>query len=276
MQGHRSIPVFFICYFAVLSSLTAQADAAQTADAVSPRVHRCDRLAAHPHDDAAVVAGVSYAQLDAAAAVTACEEALGKFPDTLRFLTQLGRAQHKAGRHADALRTWRAGQIKGSAQSIVFIASMYKFGQVVRQNPQEALRLYEAAANVGNVSAMVFAAGMHLRGEGTARNSRRAANWYDKAAQRGTGEAMTHLSIMNAFGRGVPRNPVRAASLILEAYRLDDKKAHGILMEQPRELSPAVRKEIQRRLAAAGLYDGRLDGQFGPATKQAIRALPKD
>lgn len=278
MPCHRYDRPLIACSFVMLSLLAAGPGAAHAADqrAAVPEMHDCDRLAAHPHDDAAVAKGVSYADLDAAAAIAACESALEEEPDTLRFLTQLGRAQHKAGRHADALRTWRAGQIKGSVQSITFIATMYKSGQVVARNPREALRLFEMAANAGNVSAMVFAAGMHRRGEGTAKSNRRAAIWYDRAAQRGVGEAMTHLGVMNAFGRGVPRNHTRAAALIMEAYRLDDERARQILMERPRELSLATRKEIQRRLAAAGVYNNALDGQFGPATRQALETLPKD
>lgn len=34
------------------------------------------------------------------------------------------------------------------------------------------------------------------------------------------------------------------------------------------------RREFQRLMNEAGVYDGRIDGSFGPGTRRAIEALP--
>jgi peptidoglycan hydrolase-like protein with peptidoglycan-binding domain len=34
------------------------------------------------------------------------------------------------------------------------------------------------------------------------------------------------------------------------------------------------RREFQRLMKEAGVYDGRIDGSFGPGTRRAIEALP--
>ncbi len=47
-----------------------------SAAAPEARAHECDRLAAHPHDEEAVAPGVTYAELDAPAVITACQAAV--------------------------------------------------------------------------------------------------------------------------------------------------------------------------------------------------------
>ncbi|HUO53919.1 MAG TPA: lytic murein transglycosylase [Rhodoblastus sp.] len=78
---------------------------------------------------------------------------------------------------------------------------------------------------------------------------------------------------------------------VLKAYNFSDSYAFAasVLAERiaghpvlrapwPKEAQPltaAEREAIQRGLAARGLYDGKIDGRFGPVTRLAIHALQK-
>ena len=68
-------------------------------------VHECDSLATFPGDPQGVEEAVRWADLDAGAAVVACQEAIGMFPDEPRFRFLYGRALIKAERYGEAMTT---------------------------------------------------------------------------------------------------------------------------------------------------------------------------
>ena len=57
-------------------------------------VNTCDLYAGHPNDPT-LVEGVVFEDLDPEKAIPACEFAVGQFPDTVRFVFQLGRGFQK-------------------------------------------------------------------------------------------------------------------------------------------------------------------------------------
>jgi peptidoglycan hydrolase-like protein with peptidoglycan-binding domain len=78
---------------------------------------------------------------------------------------------------------------------------------------------------------------------------------------------------------------------VLKAYNFSDSYAFAgsVLAEriagrpvlqrkwptEAQDLSAAEREEIQRGLTAKGLYDGKIDGRFGPVTRLAIHAFQR-
>ena len=238
-------------------------------------VQSCDRLAAHSLDSDAVAPGVTYENLDAEAIIIACTSAISEQPGIPRLKTQLGRGLHKAGRHDEALRILRDASRKGSALSMALIGIMYMKGDGVEKSLSDSLHWLEKAAERGNTGGMVFTASMYLRGEGAEPDPQRATMWYQKAVDAGVSQAMSSLSILYDEGRGVRRSPDDAAILMLRAYGEGDDNATRILFKNPAELSIATRKEIQRRLKEVMLYNGKIDGKFGPGTKQALRSWTK-
>ncbi len=124
---------------------------------------------------------------------------------------------------------------------------------------------------------------------------------------RGDFGAFANAGIAPVAGGALPRSgeamlffPVGAPSpafllsgnfFVLKAYNFSDSYAFAasVLAERiagrpilrapwPKEAQPlafAERQAIQRGLAARGLYDGKIDGRFGPVTRLAIHELQK-
>jgi peptidoglycan lytic transglycosylase B len=101
------------------------------------------------------------------------------------------------------------------------------------------------------------------------------------------GEAMLFFPV----GAPSPAFLLSGNFFVLKAYNFSDSYAFAasVLADRiagrpvlrapwPRETNPltfAERQAIQRGLAARGLYDGKIDGRFGPITRLAIHALQK-
>lgn len=61
-----------------------------------------------------------------------------------------------------------------------------------------------------------------------------------------------------------------AAELLEKALRLGHEFSRGVMRSQSSDWTPASRKALQIRLKNANVYDGPIDGSFGPATQTAI------
>jgi len=84
---------------------------------------------------------------------------------------------------------------------------------------------------------------------------------------------MRNLSTHYAWGRGVARDPATASQWMLKALQAGDQFAYKQLETNSGAWDNDFRRELQRRLKEAGVYDGTADGNFGPATKQALEKL---
>ena len=236
-------------------------------------VHECDRLAAHEADRDAVAKPVDFNKIQEYAVIGACTKAVRQYPDTSRFLTQLGRGLLKSGQKNRAFAAFKKSVDMGSAQGMAFLAIMYKKGWGTRKDLSRALYWFNKSAENGNIGGMVFAASMYFYGEGGPGNYQMAAKWYSRAAKEGYSPAMFSLSNMVDRGQGVRRDPARAARLMLLAMQKGSKEARDTLISNPGNLSLAMRKEVQNTLARKGYYDGPIDGKFGSGTKRAIRNM---
>ena len=71
---------------------------------VSAKVTECDRLAANPPDPDRVAEGVPRSEVDVAAAIDACKQALAEDPGNARLAYQLGRVYFYGGETVGALK----------------------------------------------------------------------------------------------------------------------------------------------------------------------------
>jgi len=211
--------------------------------------------------------------------------------------------------YREAVRWFRKAVEKGSEIGYASLADMYQLGWGVSKNFPEAMRLYRMAADKGNARAMVALAKFYEQGNGVGKDEREAFHWYHKAADEGNAVAMGNLGGMYYDGRGVPKDPRKAAewwfkadekgepystAFLARSYELgigvakDSRTAATYMLKaieggapiaidamtrNSARWSEAFRREFQKLLRAEGVYDGAIDGSFGPSTRRAITDL---
>ncbi len=158
-----------------------------------PRVTECDRLAGRPDDLQGTTRGVPWRSLDGAA-LRACERDVARYPGVPRLLFQLGRAQEKLDRNADALSNYRRAVEAGHAAAMTGLGWMYEIGRGVAQDEREAVRWFRKAAAAGDPPGMNALGMMYEFGRGGLEKSRaKAIEWYRKAADAGNEYARDNL-----------------------------------------------------------------------------------
>jgi len=153
--SQRASLVFFLLLGCASSTLWA-----------SNSIQKCDQLAANPEDLERKAPGVSWGNMNAAAAIRACSEAIKQSPGLPRIQYQFARSLHKG------------------------------------EQFQEALRIYHELSEKDYVSAQTGIAWMYLNGQGVAKDDTEALKWYRKAAEQGHASAQSNLGSMYANGHG--------------------------------------------------------------------------
>lgn len=173
---------------------------------------------------------------------------------------------------AEALRLYRSAADRGDASGMTSLAFLYGEGKGVARNTSEARRLYSAAAALNHPRAIYNLALMELRGVGARADVQRARVLLEQASDLGHASATLELARQHDLGRWGVRSPARAAELALKAVQSGHKD--GRFFDISRQgFTYATRREIQKQLAARGLYDGGIHGFFNSATLQALTAV---
>lgn len=170
-----------------------------------------------------------------------------------------------------ALRLYRLSADAGDASGLTSLGYLFAQGKGVARNAVEARRLYEQAASKGHVRAMFNLALMDVRGQGGQVDLANAVKLLTAASDKGHAGAAQELAYLYDEGRGVARSPVLAASHLLTALKYAAKDGRKIEVVS-RSWSFATRREIQKQLAAKGLYKGFAHGFFNDATRKALVA----
>lgn len=199
-----------------------------------PPVQACDRIAASATDPERVTAGTVFGSFDGRAGIAACRAALRKYPNTARFEFQLARSLQKSGAYGEAAALYRKLVDHGYFAALVNYGWLLNNGQGVAQDQQEAVRLYV------------------------------------RAAQQGDTLGMFNVAMAYDGGQGLPFNPGQAAGWIYAALRL----GHDYSIEQMSGTAEGWTREfriaLQRLLKRAGVYNGPLNGVFGPGMWRAV------
>src|SRR5262249_20729642 len=85
----------------------------------------CDTHAASDSDPQRKSTGISFEKINPSLAVTACEAAVQKYPDSSRFNYQLGRAYQKAKNFDAAVAQYRKAADRGNALAQYNLGNMY-------------------------------------------------------------------------------------------------------------------------------------------------------
>ncbi len=86
---------------------------------------------------------------------------------------------------------------------------------------------------------------------------------------------MHNLGAAYDKGRGIAKDERAAAEWIFKAIKGGSAFSIAQMTDNSNAYTSEFRREMQRLLAQAGLYDGQIDGRFGPGTTAAVRALAK-
>ena len=114
---------------------------------------------------------------------------------------------------------------------------------------------------------------MYANGTGVEKDDAEAVRWYRKAADKGEALAMSNLGRMYDQGSGVAKDPRQAAEWVFKAVKAGNDFSIKQMNENASAYTKQFRREFQRLMADAGVYDGRIDGSFGPGVRRAIKAL---
>jgi hypothetical protein len=277
-------------------------------DPSAPAAVLCERLATHPRDATANVAGVELPDLqaNAAAAIEACRNAVAANPDVPHFEALLARSLAASGAMADAVALYREAAEAGDLRALVSVGLMTEAGDNgIARDPQAAAALYERAAEGGSPDGAINLAVMLIEGTTIPSDVPRAVELLKGAAAQGSPIATYNLGVLAdrgvtgtpadalaSFqraielgdargyvaaailldeGRGVERDSEAAADLLLRGVASDRGEAFNQLTAQSADWSPDTIRAIQSRLQQAGYYNGALDAESGPLLAAALR-----
>lgn len=234
-------------------SQAGSGDSSVVTGKIEPFMVPCDREAGEPLDLQGVGAGKLPNEIDATAAIPACQEAVKQFPTVARYKYELGRAklaakdvpgateqfnaaaeaghvrafyelgylaQRGLGRSldlAEANRLFKVGADQGDPYAMLSFGRNLAQGRGVEKNLEQGVSLMTRAVELGHTYAMNAVGAMYYYGEGLKSNPQRGVRFYEAALARGDIYAMRNLGIAYLDGKGVARDPTTALALFKKA-----------------------------------------------------------
>ena len=174
---------------------------------------------------------------------------------------------------AEALKLYRRAANANDPQGLTSLAYFYHTGEGLPRNWTEARRLYGIAADRGHLRAMYNLSLMLIRGEGGKADLPQAVKLLKAAADKQHAGALRELAFLHDEGRGVAKDSKLAAQYLIASYKAGNKDPWLDLRRRPDVWSFATKREIQRQLTAAGLYDGHVNGFINARTRAALDRL---
>lgn len=157
---------------------------------------RCMELAGAPSEPG-VWPGVPFDEIDAAAAIEACEAAI-EANAHVGNKVWLARAHMAAGDYTSAVPALLEGSGEGNILAKFLLADLMLSGQGVVADPARAISLYEEAANVF-VDAQLRLGTIYATGEGVPADIETALMWFRRAAETGSEAAEAQIAALTAI-----------------------------------------------------------------------------
>ncbi len=173
----------------------------------------------------------------------------------------------------EAMRWFGKAADQGQAEAMRSLANGYSKGRGTTKDLAQAAQWYLKAAEAGDAIAMKLVGYSFMQGEGVKKNPQEARRWFESAIVAGDADAHGFLAIMYGTGADLKQDSEKAAFHFFEAIRHGDTWALEQMTSKPQTWSLALRRNLQRRMRDAGIYQGKIDGKFGPGTTRSIRAL---
>lgn len=266
----------------------------------SPKVHDCDRYAAHAGDPKRRAEGIAFNQIDVSTAIASCKEAVENYPSVARYQFQYGRSLDAAKRKAEAVDWYRKASQLGYPSAMASLGNAYERGRGVFQNTKKAVTWYQKASDLGLPRAQVALANMYETGIGVRRDFIKARTYFRKAAKQGNNLGQYRLGRLYERGEGGSKNIKRARTWYQKAAAADYQpailrlKTIGGSIPTPtarnsrrnqsasasRPANTAKFKEkvriAQIRLSNLGYKLGKADGIYGAKTAKAIKKFQRN
>jgi Caspase domain/Sel1 repeat len=187
----------------------------------------CDRLAAMPYDTGHPhsLHGVEVDKIEFVAAAAACNDAIQRYPDVVRFVFEAGRVATARKDFAEARRRYEQAAAAGYAMAMNNLGGVYEGGDGVPQNYAEAARWYGKAVAAGEPIAMVDLGWLYETGHGLTRDYAEARRLYEAAAKAGVPAGMNNLGLLYMYGKGVARDYAEAKRLFEQGAALGEASA---------------------------------------------------
>jgi TPR repeat protein len=211
--------------------------------AAEPPAHDCDRLAAHPADPNKVGPGVQWDIMNARAAIKACEKAVKRYPNAVRFQFQLGRALLRAQRRDQGLPYLFAAAEQNYVVAFANIGGTYQFDL---GNYAEAIKWYRRGAELGDTSSQNHLADIYFLGHGVEQNFAEAAKWFMKSVEKGSAFAEYKMGQIYRIGDNTIRpDPIKAIQWFNRAAAKGFARAQndlGSMYERGEGVTPDVKR----------------------------------
>ena len=159
----------------------------------------------------------------------------------------------------------------GDPEAKYRLAKVLEGGLGVDPDPQRALVLYQDASNAKIPAALNDMGYFYFAGElGLPKDREKALGLFQEAAAQGHTEAMFNVASFAANGLVPELGQKQAAELIYRSLRGGSELALEGLLNNAHNFPRATWTQLQSILAEKGLYDGTIDGSFGPGTRRAL------
>jgi uncharacterized protein len=153
------------------------------------------------------------------------------------------------------------------------LAKVLEGGLGVDPDPERALQLYQEAAGAGIPAALNDMGYFHFAGElGLAKDRDKALDLFREAAAQGHTEAMFNVASFAANGLVPDLGAADAADLLYQSLRGGSELALDGLLNNADKFPRETWAGLQSILSEKGLYEGTIDGSFGPGTRRAVLA----
>ncbi|MCH7701680.1 MAG: SEL1-like repeat protein [Planctomycetes bacterium] len=182
----------------------------------------CDRLAASPFDPGRKANGVEFKDIDAAAAIEACRQAV-RLNASPRLQYQYCRSLLKDEQHNEAVKWLHKAAEQGYAAAQNGLGVVYAMG--TDKNYEVAMEWYRKAADQDLATAQISVGVMYANGQGVPKNNEEAVKWYRKAVVQDLPLAQFRLGLMYAKGWGVTKNAEEAVKWYLKAAKQGNGRA---------------------------------------------------
>jgi uncharacterized caspase-like protein len=161
----------------------------------------------------------------------------------------------------------------GDPEAKYRLAKVLEGGLGVDPDPDRALALYQEAAEAKIPAALNDMGYFQFTGElGLTQDRDKALALFREAAAQGHTEAMFNVASFAANGLVPDLGAKDAADLLYRSLRGGSELALDGLLNNADKFPQETWAALQTILAEKGLYDGAVDGSFGPGTRRAVLA----